>query len=82
MLGLAVETGERRVFSTVAGRVEAYGHEVLIDVLGHEFTSTVYFFAEDAIVRNVLGRHGWLDRVRIGIADYESTLYLSTQSEA
>jgi hypothetical protein len=32
--------------------------------------------------RNVLGRRGWLDRVRLGIVDYESALYLSALHEA
>src|SRR5579864_8662050 len=81
-LGLEVEAGERRGFSTVAGRFETYGHEVSIRVLDIEFTSFVYFFTDTAIRRNVLGRRGWLDRVRIGIVDYESTLYLSPHSEA
>jgi Aspartyl protease len=34
LLGLAVEEGERRVFSTAAGRFLAFGHEVSVDVLG------------------------------------------------
>ena len=61
---------------------KAYGHEVSIRVLGIEFSSILYFFADDAIKKNVLGRRGWLDRVRIGIVDYESTLYLSPYNEA
>jgi hypothetical protein len=28
--------------------------------------------------RNFLGRSGWLDRLRIGIIDYDHLLYLST----
>ena len=36
------------------------------------------FFAEDEnFRRNVLGRNGWLDRVVIGINDYDGKLYLS-----
>src|SRR5947209_20494946 len=59
LLGLVIEKGERRIFATVTGRFEAYGHEVLVGVLGVECASIVYFFADDAIERNVLGRRGW-----------------------
>ena len=82
LLGLSVEQGDRRVFSTAAGRFLAFGHEVSVEVLGHEVVSLVYFFADEAVEKNVLGRRGWLDRVRLGIVDYESTLYLSAHHEA
>jgi len=77
VLGLEVEAGDPKVFSTAVGRFRAYGHEVSMRVLDLAFTSIVYFFADDAIEKNVLGRRGWLDRIRIGIVDYENTLYLS-----
>ncbi|MCX6603464.1 MAG: hypothetical protein NTV52_07710 [Acidobacteria bacterium] len=47
-----------------------------ISTLGLETDSTVYFFADEAIRKNVLGRRGWLDRVRLAIVDYEQVLYL------
>jgi hypothetical protein len=34
-----------------------------------------FFFADAEIEKNVLGRHGWLDRVRIGIVDHDQVLY-------
>ena len=37
----------------------------------------VYFVAEPSIVKNVLGRHGWLDGVRLAIVDYDRTIYLA-----
>ena len=82
LLGIEVETGESRIFSTAVGIFLAYGHHVRIQVLEHEFDSLVYFFADDAIEKNILGRRGWLDRVRLGVIDYEHTLYLSPYSEA
>ena|SRR5579859_1646367 len=82
LLGLEIETGERRLFSTAAGSFLAYGHEVTLRVLGTESTSIVFFFAEEAVRRNILGRRGWLDRVRLGVVDYEHTLYLSPYAEA
>ena len=80
--GLPIEAGYPRTFLTATGTFKAYGHEVSIRVLGIEFTSVLYFFADDAIEKNVLGRRSWLDRVRIGIVDYDSTLYLSPHNEA
>jgi hypothetical protein len=81
LLGLEVESGEHAIFTTVAGSFHAYGHQVTVRVLDVECTSTVYFFADHSTVKNVLGRRGWLDRVRLGIVDYESTLYLSAHNE-
>ena len=33
------------------------------------------------IVKNVLGRAGWLDRVRLGLVDHDSILYLAPYEE-
>ena len=46
-------------------------------MLGIVIHSLVYFFAESAIRKNVLGRNGWLDRVRIGLVDYDREFYLA-----
>jgi hypothetical protein len=46
-------------------------------VLGIETTTTVYFAADEAFTRNVLGRQGWLNVIRLGLVDYEGKLYLS-----
>jgi hypothetical protein len=46
-------------------------------VLGIETFSTVYFAAEEGFTRNLLGRQGWLDRVKWGLVDYEGRLFLS-----
>jgi len=37
----------------------------------------VYFFAESGIARNVLGRRGWLDRLRFGLVDYDQAIYIA-----
>ena len=43
---------------------------------GIEFWADVFFAQDGAFRRNFLGRTGWLDRVRIGIVDYERMLFL------
>jgi hypothetical protein len=75
-LGLSIENGVRQTISTVNSRFEAYGHEVSIQVFGIETRSTVYFYADGSITRNVLGCRGWLDRIRLGLVDYDQVLYL------
>jgi hypothetical protein len=74
-LDLAGIVGKR--FRTANSSFEALGHEVEISVLGVTTYSTVYFFADASINKNVLGRVGWLNRVRLGLVDHDSTLYLA-----
>ncbi len=80
-LSIDVESGWRERFGTVVGSFFAYGHEVTIEVLGVEFLTTVYFYEDAAPKRNVLGRRGWLDRIRLGLIDHDSTLYFSVYDD-
>ena len=61
---------------------DAYGHEVEIDVLGIVTQSLVYFFEEPLIRKNVLGRGGWLDRVRVGLVNHDREIFLSGYAES
>ncbi|MEK7832762.1 MAG: aspartyl protease family protein, partial [Acidobacteriota bacterium] len=76
-LGLNIEAGQPMRFRTAAGGFPTYGHQVTLSVLGIETMATVYFAADPQFSTNVLGRTGWLDRVRLGLVDYEGRLYLS-----
>lgn len=76
-LGLRVEDGRLKKYATVNGGFDAYGHEISIQVLGTETRAIVYFYADPNIVRNVLGRCGWLDRLRFGLVDYEQVVYIA-----
>lgn len=76
-LGLTVENGTPLSFGTATGIFRAFGHELTISVLGVETHSMVYFAADEYFSRNVLGRQGWLDRVKLGLIDYEAKLFLS-----
>ncbi|HLM03206.1 MAG TPA: hypothetical protein VK400_19290 [Pyrinomonadaceae bacterium] len=80
-LGIEIESGREQVFSTAAGIFTAYGHEITLSVLDIETVSTVYFAREESFTRNVLGRQGWLDRVKLGLIDYEGKLLLSAYGE-
>jgi hypothetical protein len=76
-LVLAVETGSPLRFSTAVGSFDAYGHMLTLETLGYSFDVTVYFAADESFTRNVLGRRGWLDQVRLAVVEYEGKLYLS-----
>ena len=80
-LGLEIENGELERFGTATASFFAYGHELTISVLGIETYSKVYFAKEESFTRNVLGRQGWLDRVKLGLIDYEGKLLLSEYGE-
>ena len=76
-LGFHIETGMRQLFGTATGTFVGYGHEVTLSVAEFEFDTIVFFPSDTEIRRNVLGRFGWLDRVVLGLVDYEGKLYLS-----
>ncbi len=76
-LGLDIERGTRQQVATVSGPFTTYGHAVTLVAADYAFDTTVYFAAEREHRRNVLGRQGWLEQVRLGIIDYDRHLYLS-----
>lgn len=76
-LGVEIETGLRERISTASGSFWTFAHQLTLSFEDYEFDSTVYFAEDENFNRNVLGRHGWLDRVIIGINDYDGKLYLS-----
>ena len=80
-LGLDIESGQLESFGTATGSFLAYGHELKLSVLDIETTSTVFFAKEESFTRNVLGRTGWLDRVKLGLIDYEGKLLLSAYND-
>lgn len=78
-IDLAGRTPE--VISTVAGQFRAYRHEVILAVIGIEVDALVFFYENHETKRNVLGRNGWLNRVRLGLVDHESLVYLSAYDD-
>jgi predicted aspartyl protease len=78
LLNLDVEAGDPMAFRTATGRVAAFGHLVTIETLGLNFESVVYFLADERINKNLLGRLGWLDRIRLGLIDHDGVLYVAS----
>lgn len=77
VLGLDVESSVSEDIGTATGSFRVYGHEVELEVLGIKFDSTVYFAESEYFDRNVLGRIGWLNKVKLGLIDEEGKLFLS-----
>ncbi len=76
-LGFEIENGIYQRVGTATGIFVAYGFRVSLEVENLQFDSLVYFAADENFNRNILGRHGWLESVKIGLVDYEGKLYLS-----
>lgn len=77
LLGLEIESTAAENIATVTGSFKAHLHTVTIEVLGIRSEAAVYFAADEHFTRSVLGRTGWLDRVKLGLIDYEAKLLLS-----
>lgn len=76
-LEIELETGLSVNIGTATGSFRAYGHELSLSLLDIDTTSTVYFAESEHFDRNVLGRTGFLDRVKLGLIEPEGRLFLS-----
>ncbi|HZS04659.1 MAG TPA: retropepsin-like aspartic protease [Blastocatellia bacterium] len=69
LLGLDVESGAPQRIRTTTGSFTAYGHEVTMTVGGLEWQAVVYFAEDENFPVSVVGRAGFLDRLRVGLVD-------------
>jgi len=81
-LDLDLTSGTRTRIETPTGSFYCYGHELTLSVLGLEWQAVVYFAEADGFRTIVVGRVGFLDRVKVGIVDYEQLLYLGLYDES
>jgi hypothetical protein len=81
LLGLEIENGEPEVIRTATGKFIAYGHEITLTIANLEWNATVYFAKDESFPVSVVGRVGFLDRLKIGLIDYQQLLYLNSVSE-
>ena len=81
LLNLDVESGEPTIIGTATGKFHAFEHRITLTTFGLSWEAVVCFIAEEEIKRNILGRIGWLDRVKLGLIDYEGKLLLSQYLE-
>ncbi len=80
-LGLDIKSGETLNVGTVRESFRVFGHELTIRFLDIELYTKIYFAEDESMRRSVLGRQGWLDRVKLGLIDYEGKLLLSNYNE-
>jgi hypothetical protein len=76
-IGIEIESGEPQNFSAATSSFKTYGHSVTLITAAYQFDSYVFFAADESFQKNVLGRYGWLNRLIVGINDYDGKLYLS-----
>ena len=81
LLKLNLTAGIPQKVSTAMGTFQSYGHDVALSVFDFEWQAIVYFAEPESFSLNVLGRVGFLDRVRLGILDYEELLYLGLDEQ-
>jgi hypothetical protein len=75
ILGLP-ESGVERDYRTVTGSFRAVGHEIILETLGLQWQSLVFFHSMGNPAHAFVGRRGWLDRVRLGIVHRRRRLFL------
>jgi predicted aspartyl protease len=75
-LGLNIEAGLPKRIGTATSSFLTYEHEVTMTVLDFDFDVLACFAADEAFQRNILGRHGFLMQIKLGLVDYEGKLYL------
>lgn len=78
LIGIDIESVDPVRISTVTGSFDAFPHWIQLEILGISTNSLVMFASDVAFTRNVLGRVGWLDRVKLGLVDYEGKLFLNS----
>jgi hypothetical protein len=78
VLSLDLTSGIRQRFRTANSVFDAYGHGVDLHAFGFATHSVIYFFADPMIDKNVLGRTGWLDRVRLGLIHHDNKIYFGS----
>ena len=81
LLDIDVESGLPELVSTATGTFRVFGHWLTMAMLGLQFEALVYFAVDDSIRRNVLGRRGWIDQIRLCLIDYDGQLYVSRYDE-
>jgi len=82
ILGFELERGVRERIRTATGSFLAYGHEVTMMVRDIEWQAMVFFAEPENFPVNVVGRFGFLNRLRFGLVDYEQLLYLAAYDAA
>lgn len=77
VLGLNIESGALETVSTANGTFQVFGHWLTVVALDFQFEAMIYFAADERISRNVLGRRGLIDQIRLCLIEHDGELYVS-----
>lgn len=80
-LELEVEKGNKKSIRSAKGNFTVFGHSVNLKFLSMEWSAIVYFAQDEDFPVNVVGRAGFLNFLKIGLVDYEQTLYVNLYNE-
>jgi hypothetical protein len=81
-LGIDVESGEEISLGTGGGPLICYLHYLTLRIGSLYFDAVPICFTKfDSFPRCLLGREGWLQKVKVGIVTYEDQLYLGLYDE-
>lgn len=81
MLGLDLYSGIQQRMITAAGTFTAYGHELIIQLFDYQWEATVFFHEDEGFSRNILGRTGFIDHLKIGLVDYNETIFIGSYDD-
>jgi len=76
-LGIDVPSGIPKRMGSLTGTLDTFGHEIVIQSCGIAVQSVAYFAKYPNLPRNLLGRNGWIRKLRLGIVDYDNMIFLS-----
>lgn len=65
VLGLNIESSAPEIVSTANSTIQVFGHWLTVIALDFQFEAMIYFAADESIRRNVLGRRGFIDQLRL-----------------
>jgi hypothetical protein len=79
-LGIDVRSGRPQRLSSLGGVVLGYAHRIEIEIVeGWRFTTEV-LFSDQPVSRNLLGHHGFLEHVAVGLHGKISRIYLRKET--
>ena len=78
-LGLKLESGEKRIFQGIGGKITGYIHAISLNVNEHLFPCKVAFSNEMITGLNIIGREDFFDRFIVIFDDIKRELELKTR---
>lgn len=78
-LGVQIESGQRRIFQGVSGKIVGYIHEVNLQIDNVKFLCKIAFSSELATTLNILGRDNFFEKFLIIFDELNKRLKLDVR---